>query len=191
MKPQRRLVDLIGQVVAKTSAKMLAALQLVDPAITGVYYQYGHYNDVKERLIAQGRVNPDQKYPLIVLFEDFRLVNRVPGLIGIADLRLMILHTSKKDITRAQREERVFLPILNPIYNEFLKQLRVSGFFMQYGPFRHNRIDRPHWGDPGVYGNKGYLFDDVLDGIELSDLQLQTYTATCIIEPPGMQLITN
>lgn len=188
MKEPIRIVDLIGQVVAKTSAKVLAQLQAVDATITAVHYEYGHYNDVRERLIQKGKVNPDQKYPLIVLFEDFRLVNRVPGLTGIADLKIIILHTSKKDLTRQQRESQVFLPVLVPIYDEFLRQLRYSGFFMQYGPFRHNRIDRPHWGDPGIYGNKGYLFDDILDGIEISDLQLQTFLANCIIDPPGLAL---
>lgn len=188
MKPQVRLVDLVGRAVAKTSAKVLPLLPVLDPLITAVHYEYGHYNDVRERLIQKGKVNPDQKYPLVVLFEDFRIVNRVPGLTGVADIKIIILHTSKKDWTRQQREDRVFLPILVPIYNEFLRQLRYSGYFMQYGPFRHTRIDRPHWGDPGIYGNKGYLFDDVLDGIELSDLQLQVYMAECIVDPPGLQL---
>lgn len=188
MKPEVRLVDLIRRVVVKTSTAVWPKLIQADPLITAVHYEYGHYNDVRERLLQKGKVNADQKYPLIVLFEDFRIVNRVPGLIGIADIKIIILHTSKKDVTRAQRESQVFLPILVPIYNEFLKQLRYSGFFMQYGPFRHTRIDRPHWGDPGIYGNKGYLFDDVLDGIELSDLQLQVYTAECITAPPGLQL---
>lgn len=190
MKPKLRIVDLIGQVVAKTSAKVAPLLPAPPAPLTAltVHYQYGHYTDVRQRLMTDGKVNPDVRYPLVVLFEDFRLVNRELGLIGIADLKIIILHTSSKSYTRQQREDQVFLPVLVPIYDEFMKQLKYSGFFMQYGPFRHNRIDRPHWGDPGIYGNKGYLFDEVLDGIEISDLQLQTYPANCIIDPPGMAI---
>jgi hypothetical protein len=173
-------VDLIGKAVEKTSAKLLLQLQAVDPKITGIYYQYGHYNDVRERLIAQGKTAKDQRYPLVVLFEDFKLNNRVLGLTGIADVKIIILHTTSKDYTREQREARVFKPILVPIYEEFLYQLKVSGDFMQYGPFVHARIDRPHWGDPQLYKNDGYLLNDVLDGIELSDLQLQTYLPNCV-----------
>lgn len=180
MKPPVRIVDIIGEVVASTEAKLLTALQAVDSKITGINYLYGHYNDVRERLGQYGKTEKNSRYPLIVLFEDFRIVNRVLGLTGIADVKIIILHTSSKDFTREQRESLVFKPILVPIYDEFLKQLKLSGHFMQYGPFRHNRIDRPHWGDPVLYGNNGYLLNDILDGIELSDLQLQTYLPNCV-----------
>jgi len=182
MKPPVRIADdLIRQVVNATSVKVLATLQAVDPLITAVHYQYGHYNDVKERLLQKGKTDKPNRYPLIVLFEDFRVLNRVPGIFGIADVKIIILHTSSKSYTRQQREDSVFNPVLVPIYEAFLTQLRVRGFFMQYGPFKHTRIDRPHWGDPGQYQNNGYLFDEVLDGIELSDLTLQTYFNNCVI----------
>lgn len=180
MKPPVRIVDIIGDLVAKTSAALLTYLQTVDPLITGVHYQYGHYNDIKERLLAKGKIDPAARYPLVVLFEDFRVQNRTPGIFGIADVKMMVLHLSRKDITRQQREANVFKPVLVPIYDELLRQMKISGKFMQYGPFRHNRIDRPHWGDPVIYGNNGYLFDEVLDGIEISDLQLQTYLNNCV-----------
>lgn len=179
MKLPIRYVKIFEGIVAKTSAKLLPALQAVDPMIKAVHYDFGHYNDVRERLIQKGKTAQDQRYPLIVLFEDFRQGNRVLGLDSIGDVKIIILHLTKKEYTRQQREEKVFLPILVPIYNEFLKQMKYSGHFMQYGPFRHDRIDRPHWGDPGLYANGGYLLNDVLDGIELSNLQLQTYLPNC------------
>lgn len=182
MKTPVRIVDLIGKAVGKVSVKLLAQLQAVDPKITGVYYEYGHYNDVRERLIQKSKTlsTKDQRYPLVVLFEDFRLVNRVLGITGIADIKILILHLTKKEFTREQREDLVFMPILVPIYEALLNELKISGDFMQYGPFRHNRIDRPHWGDPELYKNGGYLLNDILDGIELSELQLQTYLPNCV-----------
>jgi len=185
MKEPVRIGQLIGQVVQKTSDALLFDLIDEDPMITGIHYLYGHYNDIKERLLQKGKTDKPNRYPLICLFEDFRVVNRTLGLFGTVELRLIILHFSRKDVTREQRETNVFEPILVPIYDEFMRQLKLSGFFMQYGPFPHNRIDRPHWGDPGLYGatNKdgGYIFDEILDGIEIDGLQLKTYFNNCEI----------
>lgn len=179
MKLPIRYKRIFEGIVAKTSAKLLTQLQTVDPMITAIHFGFGHYNDERERLIQKGKTSKEQRYPLIVLFEDYRQGNRVLGLDNTADVKIMILHLTRKDYTRDQRETLVFNPILVPIYDEFLKQMKISGHFMQYGPFRHDRIDRPHWGDPGLYANGGYLLNDVLDGIELANLQLQTYLPTC------------
>lgn len=176
------ITEVIGEVVALASAKVLEELQKTDPTITGVHYLYGHYSDIRERLIAKAKVN-ELSFPLVVLFEDFKIQHRtnVPGVTGLADMTLIILHTSKNDVTREQRQERVFKPILYPIYLAFLKALKDSGKFMIYNAaaIQHDQINRPHWGDPALYGNKGYLFDRCLDGIELSNLQLQTYLKNC------------
>ena len=179
MKPPVRIADLIGTCVTRTSLKLIASLQAIDPLFTGVHYLYGHYTDVKERLIEYGKTDKQDKYPLVVFFEDYRVKVEKPGIFGIADAKLIIVTPTQAPITRAQREAN-FTQILIPIYDELFRQMKRSGFFMQYGPFPHNRIDRPHWGDPAIYGNKGYLFNDILDGIEITDLQLQTYFNNCV-----------
>lgn len=183
MKPEVRLTDIMRRVVARVSAKKLAYLQTIDPTITGVHYQYGHLKDVRERLVAQSQANPmTRRYPLIWLIEDFEVVNSIPGIYGVSKVRIMILHDTQKEYTRQQREDRVFLPILIPIYNEFFVQMSVIGSFMQYGPFSHRRVDRPHWGNPAEWlGFKNYLFDEPLDGIEITELSLQIYLANCVI----------
>lgn len=179
MKTPVRFVDLVGKIVAKTSDKLLAQLQLIDDRITGIHYQYGHYNDIRERLL---KFAPDQRYPLVALFEDYTVDHRVLGLAGVANVRLLILMTSRKDITREQREQRNFIPILEPIYQELMKQFRLSGFFMMYTFPVHRRIDRPHWGDPELYANKAYLLNEVLDGIEINSLELKSYLPICETE---------
>lgn len=182
MKPEVRLTDIIAKVVARTSTKKLAYLQTIDPTITGIQYQYGHLKDVRERLRAQSLANPSaRRYPLIWLIEDFDIEHGKVGLTGVSNVRIMLLHNTSKAYTRQQREDLVILPILIPIYNEFFVQMRVIGTFMQYGPFDHTEIKRPHWGNPEEWGNKGYLFDEPLDGIEISDLSLQIYLANCVI----------
>lgn len=181
MKPEVRLNEIIGNVVARTSTKVLAKLQQTDALITGISYEYGHLKDVKERLAAKRLAAPSsRRYPLIWLVEDFDIDNGQVGLTGISRVKIMILHNTDKAYTRQQREAKVFLPVLIPIYNEFFVQMKVVGSFMQYGPFNHKRIDRPHWGNPAEWSNKGYLFDEPLDGIEISDLNLQIYLANCV-----------
>lgn len=184
MRPQVRLTDVIRRVVVRTSTKMLARLQAIDPLTSGIQYDYGHLQDVRERLRAKTIASPAaRRYPLIWLIEDFdtQISPNIPGIFGVSNVKIMILTTSAKEYTRQQREEKSFLPVLIPIYNEFFVQMKVIGAFMQYGPFSHTRIDRPHWGNPSEWANKGYLFDKPLDGIEISDLDLQIYLANCVI----------
>lgn len=176
------IVDIMRDVVAAVSAALLPQLQAVDPLISAVHYDYGHYTDIRERLVTLGKVTPAEKYPRIVLFEDHRVRHGDEGLTGIMDLKLIILYPSRNDITRQQRETGVFRPILYPIYQEFLRQLYLSGKFNIYDvtKIQHDQINRPHWGDPGLYKNEGYLLGDILDGIEIANLQLTTYLDNCL-----------
>lgn len=178
------IVDVIGEVVAKTSASLLIQLQLIDPLITGIHYEYGHITDIRERITEKMKTttNSTEIAPMVCLIEDFKLTKGQVGLTGITDMKIIILHFSKKDITRVQREENVFRPILWPIYSEFLKQLKNDGRFSIYDETRivHDMIPRPHWGDPGLYGNNAYLLNGIFDGIELSNLQLTTFLKNCL-----------
>lgn len=181
MKPEVRLTDVIRRVVVRTSTKMLARLQIIDPLTSGIQYDYGHLTDVRERLQAKTIADPSaRRYPLIWLIEDFDTAVSKPGLVGVSNVKIMILTTTLKEYTREQREIKSFLPVLIPIYNEFFVQMKALGVFMQYGPFEHTRIDRPHWGNPSEWANKGYLFDEPLDGIEITDLDLQIYLPNCV-----------
>ncbi len=172
----------MGNIVAAASDEVLADLQLIDPTITQVHYEYGHLNDVRERLRAKSQADPSvTRFPLVWLIEDFRIDNRTLGIFGIADVRIMILHTTKKEYTRAQRDANVIMPVLVPVYEELFYQMKISGAFMQYGPFVHTRITRPHWGEPSEWNNKGYLIDEVVDGIEIAGLALKIYLSKCVI----------
>lgn len=190
------IVDVFRDIVAATAAaiqkqsdvpkaewiSLLDTLKAVDPLITDIHYDYGHYTDIRTKLTEKGKTDKQGRYPLICLFEDYRVEHGTEGLTGIANLKLIILHISKNTIDRQTRETNVFRPILYPIYFEFLRQLKASGKFQIYDEtkIQHTQINRPHWGDPGLYKNDSYLFGDVLDGIEITDLQLLTYLPNCL-----------
>ena len=171
------------EVVSNVSDELLATLQLIDPLIEGVHFMYGHYNDIRERLTTMNKTETyaTRRFPLIALFEDYRVRVGKTGLTGIGNLKIIILYPTKKDYTREQRESITFQPVLIPIYNSFLKWLKLCGKFMIYDEtkIQHDMIKRPHWGDPGLYENNGYLLNDILDGIELSNLELTTFLKNC------------
>lgn len=171
------------KVVARVSTELLQQLQQVDPLIEGVRFDYGHYNDIRERLTTLNATtgNATKRFPLIALFEDYRVKKGKTGTSGVTNLKMIIVFPSKKDYTRDQRQTIVFEPVLEPIYFSFLRWLKLSGLFMIYDETKiiHDMIPRPHWGDPALYDNKGYLLNEVLDGIELSNLELTTFLKNC------------
>jgi hypothetical protein len=175
------LVDVLkNTVVPRTSSKLLAKLQAIDPLITSIHFEYGHYTDIRQRLSERAK-NNENRYPLICLFEDYINSHDKDGISGLNKPKIIILYLSKPDVTREAREINVFRPILYPIYFELLRQLKLCGEFNIYDEtqIKHDEIKRPHWGNPALYKNDGYLFTDVLDGIELANLQLETYLQTC------------
>lgn len=171
------------EVVAKVSTELLTQLQTIDPLIEGVQFMYGHYNDIRERLTTLNKTetNATKRFPLVALFEDYRVKKGRVGLTGIGNLKMIILYKTKKDYTREQRETITFQPVLFPIYYSILKWLKLSGKFMIYDETKipHDMILRPHWGDPGLYENNAYLLNEVLDGIELNNLELTTFLNNC------------
>lgn len=177
------VVDVIRDVVANCSAKLLPTLQGIDSLITSIHYKYGHYTDIQAELLQESK-NRLNRYPLVALFEDHAISHSKEGLTGVANLKIIILYLSRPDRTRQWREDNVFRPILYPIYNEFLRQLFLSGKFNVYSQdqIKHVQINRPHWGDPALYRNDAYLFTDVLDGIELSNLSLEIYAGSDCVQ---------
>lgn len=173
------IVDVFGDVVAATSVALLSTLQAIDPTIIKIWFEYGHRADINERLITYGRQGVNFM-PMVCLFEDYKLSHEQVGLTGITNLTLIIIYFSKPDITREQRETNVFRPILYPVYNELLRQLKIDGRFSIYDitKIKHDQINRPHWGDPDLY--KEYPLKGVFDGIEISNLQLKTFLNNCL-----------
>lgn len=177
------IVDVIRDVVAATSAVLLAQLQTVDPLITKIWFEYGHRNDIRDRIITYG-AGGTNFCPMVCLFEDYRLKHGEVGITGITNMAIIIIYYTKPDIIRVQREANVFRPVLYPVYLEFLKQLKVSGKFSIYDETKiiHDQVNRPHWGDPYLFKDKDreYPLKGVFDGIELNNLQLTTFLNNCL-----------
>lgn len=144
------------------------------------YYMYGHILEINNRLKTEKNYSK-QKYPLIALILD------TPEQIGKGlpnyNLRVLIVDYTSKVNTSEQRYAKTFKPILLPLYEKFLKALRVSGLFMWSGEQTypsHIKIDRPFYGREAIdKGNTSYVLDDPLDAIELINLKLTSTNKIC------------
>jgi hypothetical protein len=171
------IVDIFRDIVEKVSTNLTEQLQSADGNITGVHYLTGHYTEIKERLASKSNSITQKldRYPLVCLFQDF--VERKglqSGYYCEATLQLMIVHHTRKEAYNEDRYNNVFRPILYPIYTELISQIasNVNFIVKSEDAILHDKIDRPHWGNPAAYGNNGYLLNDVLDGIELRNLKI-------------------
>jgi hypothetical protein len=180
------IVDDIGKVVAAIRETWITADNTVISADNSVltadgskapYYMYGHKLEVANRLLLKNKVF--QKYPLFFLVMDFP-ERKANGIISVT-LNIGIIHFTKKEYNAEQRMANVFKPILYPLYNRFLEELRNTGLFMWEGNQdepEHTKIDRMFWGTGGEQNQTGQkkneknIFNDPLDIVELVDLKL-------------------
>lgn len=141
------------------------------------YYSFGHRLEISRSLLIKGqdKVNKFKKYPLIALQMPFpEAWNN-----GMNRLRLnvAILAFTDKKYNSAQRLVNVYQPILYPLYEMFMEEIRNSGLFFWDGKLDqrrapHTKIDRMFWGTQYSEGNDKYIFNDPLDAIEIVDLQI-------------------
>ena len=165
------IVEEIGDVVTKMQAQTDKPWNATANA-SNPYYDYGKWLTITNKLLEKDndKVFKYQKYPLIALRvpAECRVVNNLYTF----TLNIAILDFTDKDYTEQERQENVFKPILYPLYEAFLKQLKGQGF--SYGPSNlqrpeHTVIDRYFWGSDAEQANR---FNDPLDAIEIIDLKI-------------------
>lgn len=144
------------------------------------FYMYGSRLEIAGELLAMenDKIRKYQKYPLIAL----RLPAKAEQHGGMVHwtLNLAILAFTDQNYTTEQRMENVFKPVLFPLYNEFIKNLRKVSLFTFVGSEpNHFPIVRPYWGTEYSEGNKAHLFNDPLDAIELINFQIATVKSKC------------
>jgi hypothetical protein len=93
-----------------------------------------------------------------------------------AKFELIIATRSEPNYTADQRMINTFVPILYPLYSQFLKSLANSGYFFDYpaNKIQHTKTDRLFWGK-----NKNAAFGDYVDAIHIQNLQLKIKSFKC------------
>lgn len=177
------LVDLVREVVERVSVKLTPQLTLVDNLITGVHYQHGHPKEIIENIaeLGKGTTTKTSRFPTIALFQDFPEQMLGSGYYADVNLHLIIARATDPNYKADKRYNVNFKPILYPVYQEFINQLKLSRYFdiPASGNFQHTKIDRLYWGREGLYGNEKNVFNDYIDCIEIRDLKLKVKQKRC------------
>ena len=171
------VVDIFRDIVAEVSERLTPKIK----SINGVYYEHGHLIEINDTLTQKGKTSLEfQKYPLIMLLQDFPEV-RQDGHKQLT-LRLIITANTRADIKANERYEKVFKPLLVPVYKQLIDSIVWSGKFFWDGDLDnppHTRTDRPFYGVGSENGNVRYIMSDKLDAIEVSELQLNYIEKDC------------
>ena len=175
------LRDIFEDITNKVSANLIAGLKVKDSSIEAVNFMAGHPLEISNRLLERSKndVFKFKKYPLIALFQDIiESKGKEPGIDSESTFNLIIARSTSSKFIADQRYESNFKPFLNPIYDEFLNQIYLSGKFQVKSKdlISHTKIDRLFWGSEKANAN---VFNDYIDCIEIRDLKLKVRQINC------------
>lgn len=174
--------EIIRADVECVSELVLPILNRTEPLITGVYFQQGHPLEVIKELqkLGEGVNTKSQRYPLVALFRDFpEEIGVTVGIASEATVNMIIATRTDPNYNSEKRKEKIFKPILYPIYEALIERLSKNPAFMGQGTVRHRKIDHYFWGRESVYGSEANIFKDWIDCIEIKNLNLKLYQKNC------------
>jgi hypothetical protein len=186
-------------IIADDIAAVVASMRrpIIDPKAKGAgspYFMFGHRREIDRRLLEKNedKVFKYQKYPLIALAAP--ITERLVGNVIECQLNIAILAFTDKNYNAEERLNKVFKPILYPLYELFLERVKDSGLFMWDGEQdqpEHDKIDRFYYGTQFSEGTETSIFTDPLDAIELVNLRLyRDINAVCPSVTIDSEIIT-
>lgn len=161
-------VDIIGDIITDVRAEWDAS-NLKRP-----FYLYGHPIEIFNILSKKSRSETYKydKYPLIALYQDFREdVNDNRTIVN--DITIVIMVETDPNFVATSRYSTTFTPVLQPIYELFIKHLKRSKYVASDDSYQHTKIDRLYWGAEDTFGNSGNIGNDALDAVVISGLNLR------------------
>ena len=187
------IIDIIGEVVTATKNVVLSTIKSNEAAALGstlietINYQKGHVLELINTLSEMDRDTQSQlcRYPLIWLVLDIKEQRgREIGQYGAMIPNIIIAHYTEMTRKVDDRRAKVFSPVLEPIYREFMNQLSLHPSIMEGDPqaIQHDKIRRFFWGTQkeAVVSDKSKVrLTDYLDAIEISNLQLNLLFKNC------------
>lgn len=181
--------DIIGDVVNLVETSILETIKASETTVLGgtkiqqIRYSKSSYNELLETLAQADGSGEERfnKYPLVHLVQDV-VVERGSevGIFGTASLNIVFIHQTEQTYKVEDRDEKVFKPVLWPMYFDFLAQLYNSKWFVtsDSGEYRHQVIKRAYWGNRKLKSSE-LILNDFVDAIEVRNLQLKFYFKNC------------
>lgn len=161
-------VDIIGDIVEDVQSEYDLANS------EKPYYLYGHpleiFNILSEK--SQSESFKFKKYPLVALFQDFEEETDSSTTI-IQNVTIVIMTETDPNYKAPNRYTNTITPVLQPIYDLFIKYLESSKYVASEDKYKHTKIDRLYWGKEDTFGNSGNIGNDALDAIVIQNLNLR------------------
>ena len=168
--PPLYVVDIIGDVVAATSAAVIGTIG------SGILYEYGRSIQILAELIKKNQgITPatKQKYPLFALFQDFPEQTLTGYFCTVKFPKIVIAMLTNSNDPTPKRYTQTFKPVLYPIFEEFRRQLMRHPNIVGNDP---GAIPMIKWDRPGTQPASdpklGANFNDYLDAIEIQNMEL-------------------
>jgi|ERR1035437_532047 hypothetical protein len=183
--------DVIEEVNQAMSAQVLSIIQANETAALGstlieqIRYSKSSFDELIETLAQADNSGTERykKYPLTHLVQDVEIDRgQDVGLFGSSNLNVIFVHQTVNLYKMDDRDQKVFKPVLWPMYYGFMEQLKKSkwifGSWAQTGEFRHQIIKHGFWGDRKLEGSKNIL-NDYVDALEIRNLQIKLNNSNC------------
>jgi hypothetical protein len=171
---ERYITDIVGEVVTATATALS----------NSIHYEFGDMNEVVMLLSKMSlyKQSAEKKYPLVAMFTDIPenrgRATHIQSEITIPSI-IIATFTSQK-YTAKERMEKSIKPILQPIYDELLKQFKLHQAVdvAAANLIVHQKINRLSWGQSALFqeNNAG---TDFIDAIEIRNLELKVKTKKC------------
>jgi len=180
------IVDVIGDIVQAITPDLLPIIQANETAALGktmiqtIDYQKGHFEELITTLSNYDK-SPQLrniKYPLVYLVQDFPEDRGVEvGFYATVTLNIVVAHQTDSTYTIDDRMNKVFKPVLYPIYYALLQGMADSDMVNESSTekIRHRKWDRAYWGRQSVGGTDKNKLNDYVDAIDITNLSLTIF----------------
>jgi len=145
-----------------------------------IKFMFGPVDEVIMKLSAMSKTptTNTKRYPLLVLFTDVaeQRGQDVGTSATITIPSIIIAHVTLQSYTAEQRMEKVFKPVLLPLYEMFLSELEenTTTQVLSRNLIPHTKINRLAWGRTALFTERD-AGTDFIDAIEIQNLQLSLY----------------
>ena len=168
------LTDILGTTVTATATALGIDIQ----------YMFGDVQEVVTKLsiMSKESTTVKKKYPLIALFTDIPETRgeRTDVQSRVVIPTLIIATFTSKNYHANERMEKSIKAKLQPIYDEFMKQIELNEDFLVLSEMliKHTKINRLSWGQSAIF-TVNNLGSDFIDAIEIQNLELMIKRKIC------------
>lgn len=153
--PPYIITDIFTDVVAKTAAALAMSVDS----------HYGYVKELNETLIQMSKSPEmyDKRFPLVWLMQPFTIEEQPLVYGSVGELRMYIMTGTQKGYKSYQRQAQVFDPVLYPIRNELVRQMKGRNELSTYpSRWEYSFTDYYYWGEDAQN-----VLNDIVDTIEV------------------------